>query len=106
MAKEGKITEGHARSLLTITDPDTQYAYALKIIENGDSVRTLEDKSKKKTQNTNLDERNKILYRDIEDKFQGFFGTKVKVNAGKRSGKIVIQYKTNRDLERILELLK
>ena len=78
----------------------------MKIIQNGDTVRTLENKSKKKIQNTNLDERNKILYRDIEDKFQGFFGTKVKVDAGKRSGKIVIQYKTNRDLERILELLK
>ena len=78
----------------------------MKIIQNGDTVRTLENKSKKKIQNTNLDERNQILYRDIEDKFQGFFGTKVKVDAGKRSGKIVIQYKTNRDLERILELLK
>ena len=38
--------------------------------------------------------------------FQGFFGTKVKVDAGKRSGKIVIQYKTNSELERILGLLK
>ena len=106
LAREGKITEGHARSLLTISDPETQYAYAIRIIENGDSVRTIENRTKKKLQNTSMDERNQILYRDIEDKFQGFFGTKVKVDAGKRSGKIVIQYKTNRDLERILELLK
>ena len=42
----------------------------------------------------------------IEDRFTGFFGTKVKVNAGKRAGKIVIEYKTNSDLERILGLIK
>lgn len=78
----------------------------MRIIQNGDTVRSVENKTKNKKKNSILDERNTILYRDIEDKFQGFFGTKVKVDAGKRSGKIVIQYKTNRDLERILELLK
>ena len=41
----------------------------------------------------------------IENRFQGFFGTKVKLNAGARSGKIVIKYSSNEDLERILELI-
>ena len=106
LVKEGKIMEGHARSLLTITDPEKQYATAIKLIENGDSVRELENKTQRKLKTKELDERNEILYRDIENTFQGFFGTKVKIDAGKRSGKIVIPYKTNRDLERILELLK
>ena len=53
-----------------------------------------------------LDTKYEIMYKNIEDTFQGFFGTKVKVNAGKRSGNIVIQYRTNSDLERILGLLK
>ena len=43
---------------------------------------------------------------DIEDKFQGFFGTKVKLDQGKRKGKIIIEYNGNSDLERILDLLK
>ena len=43
---------------------------------------------------------------EIEDSFQSFFGTKVKLNAGKRSGKIIIQYSTNDELERILNLIK
>ncbi len=106
LVKQGKIMEGHARSLLTITDPKKQYDAALRIIENGDTVREMENKSQRKLKTKEIDERNEILYRDIEDTFQGFFGTKVKLNAGKRSGKIVIQYKTNKDLERILELLK
>ena len=46
------------------------------------------------------------IYRDIEETFQGFFGTKVKLDAGERKGKIIIQYSSNDDLERILGLLK
>lgn len=46
------------------------------------------------------------IYRDIEDTFQGFFGTKVKLDAGAKKGKIIIQYNSNDDLERILELIK
>ena len=56
--------------------------------------------------NTNTAEKYGAVYRDIEDTFQGFFGTKVRVDAGRRSGKIIIQYATNNDLERILGLIK
>ena len=46
------------------------------------------------------------IYRDIETSFRSFFGTKVKLDAGKRKGKIVIEYANNEDLERILNLIK
>ena len=46
------------------------------------------------------------IYRDIENSFQSFFGTKVKLNAGQRRGKIIIEYASNDDLERILDLIK
>ena len=51
-------------------------------------------------------QRNHILYKNIEDSFQGFFGTKVRLDPGKRRGKIIIEYTCNDDLERILELIK
>lgn len=107
LAIEGKLTEGHCRSLLSITEPDKQYSAALRIIEKGETVRDIEEKiqSKKKAPKKD-EERREAICRDIEDTFQSFFGTKVKLNAGKRSGKIVIQYSTNEDLERILGLLK
>lgn len=107
LAIEGKLTEGHCRSLLSITEPDKQYSAALRIIEKGETVRDIEEKiqSKKKAPKKE-EERREAICRDIEDTFQSFFGTKVKLNAGKRSGKIVIQYSTNEDLERILGLLK
>ena len=105
MAKEGKLTDGHCKALLSITDPERQYLTAVQLIETGGSVRSIEKKSKIK-QTTAEQKRNHILYRNIEDTFQGFFGSKVKVDAGKRRGKIIIEYTSNDDLERILNLIK
>ena len=106
LAKEGKLTEGHCRQLLMETDPDKQYNLAMRIINNNQSVRQIEAKIHRKRNVKEFDPKYEVIYRDIEDKFTGFFGTKVKVDAGKRRGKIVIEYRTNDDLERILGLIK
>ena len=93
LVKQGKLTEGHCRSLLAITDPEKQYMTALNIIERGTTVREIEQRNKKinakKVSKEEL-KRVNILYNDIENTFQGFFGTKVKINPGKKKGKIVI----------------
>ena len=106
LAKEGKLTEGHCRQLLMETDPDKQYYLAMRIINNNQSVRQIEAKLHRKRNAKEYDPKYEVIYRDIEDKFTGFFVTKVKVDAGKRRGKIVIEYRTNDDLERILGLIK
>ena len=104
LALDGKLTEGHCKSLMSIEDPEKQYKLALNIIESGDSVRETEKKTKKKA--VKKVSRYIPIYRDIENTFQGFFGTKVKLDAGAKKGKIIIQYNSNEDLERMLELLK
>ena len=106
LAREGKLTEGHCRALLAISDPDKQYKMALRMLETGASVREAEKKMKLKKNMSKKDEKYEAIYRDIEDSFQGFFGTKVKLDAGKRKGKIIIEYASNDDLERILDLIK
>lgn len=106
LALEGKLTEGHCRSLMSITDPEKQYEVAVQIIEKGDSVREVEKKVKVRKKAPKKVERYAPIYRDIEDSFQTFFGTKVKLDAGERKGKIIIQYSSNDDLERILGLIK
>lgn len=106
LALEGKLTEGHCRSLMSITDPEKQYEVAVQIIEQGDSVREVEKKVKVRKKAPKKAERYAPIYRDIEDSFQTFFGTKVKLDAGERKGKIIIQYSSNDDLERILGLIK
>ena len=89
---------------MAITDPDKQYDAAVRMIEKGETVRQAEQKAFRNK--AKLDDKYGVIYRDIEDTFQGFFGTKVKINAGKRSGKIIIQYNNNSELERILGLIK
>ena len=70
------------------------------------SVREVEKKVKVRKKAPKKTEKYAPIYRDIENSFQTFFGTKVKLDAGERKGKIIIQYSSNDDLERILGLIK
>ncbi len=106
LAVEGQLTESHCRSLLAIENPEKQYAAALRIIEQGQSVRDIERTVKNKRNLAKKNARYEAVYRDIEDSFQHFFGTKVKVAAKANSGRIVIQYSSNDELERLLDLIK
>lgn len=105
MAKEGKITEGYCKALLAIANPEKQYQTALQMIERGATVRQVEKKVKTK-ETKEEQKRNHILYKSIEENFQSFFGSKVRLDPGKRRGKIIIEYSSNDDLERILDLIK
>ena len=106
LVKQGKLTEGHCKALAGISDPKRQYDAAIRMIEKGESVRQAESKNRITKKEKKLDPKYKYLYEDIEDKFQGFFGTKVKLDQGKRKGKIIIEYHNNEDLERMLNLIK
>lgn len=104
------LTERHCRALLRIEDPEKQYEMAKRFIENNQKVEDAElaVNNVKQLPKKDKDKAKKYeaIYRDIENSFQGFFGTKVKLEAGKRKGKIVIEYASNDDLERILSLIK
>ncbi|WP_458408453.1 ParB/RepB/Spo0J family partition protein [Anaerotignum sp.] len=113
---ENKVTAGHARTLLPVTDGDDQFEMAEMIIDEGLSVRAVEAMVKayltkaekpaeKEEELSKADERE---YRAIEDDLKSFFSTKVKVKPlGKRNkGKIEIEYYSDDDLERLLALLK
>ena len=107
LVKEGNLTEGHCKALLAIEDPEKQYQAALCIIQSGDSVREVEKQMRiKKKTNSTVKNRYEPIYREIEDSFRNFFGTKVKLEAKERSGKIIIQYSSNEDLDRILNIIK
>lgn len=106
LALDGKLTEGHCKSLMAITDGDKQYATALKIIENEGTVSDIERMVKNDKKIPKKNKKYEAVCKDIEESFESFFGTKVKLNAGARSGKIIIQYSTNEELERILNLVR
>lgn len=109
LVKQGGLTEGHCKALLAVEAPDEQYRIAMHMIESGDSVREVEKQmqlTKKAKVNPNTKSRYNVICRDIEDTFRNFFKAKVKVNAGPRAGKIVIEYSSNEELSRILDIVK
>ena len=91
---------------MAIADGETQYNMALYIIETGGTVRDLEKRMQVKKNIKKKDQKYEAIFKDIENTFQGFFGTKVKLDAGPKKGKIIIQYNSNEELERLLELIK
>ena len=106
LVKQGKLTEGHCKALAGIEDAERQYAAAIRMVDKGETVRQAESKNRITKKEKKIDPRYKYLYEDIEDRFQGFFGTKVKLDQGKRKGRIIIEYNNNEDLERMLSLIK
>ena len=106
---EGVVSEGHGRALLSIKDNnELQYEVAQKTIDDGMSVRQLEKLIKSGVLERKPKKKQKELnpyYRDVKDKLQNHFGTKVNINANKGKGKIEIEYYSEEDLQRILDII-
>ncbi len=105
---ESVISEGHGRALLSIENKDLQYEIAQRIIDENLSVREIErlikDLFKKKNEIKKEIEQNPYI-NDIQNRLQDYFGTKVNINSKNKKGKIEIEYYSDDDLNRILELL-
>lgn len=110
MVMEGKLSNGHARTIIGIEDGDKQYRIAQKIFDEKLSVRETEklmrDLSRPEKQPKQKPE-NDFVYRDIEEKMNKIMGTKVVIkNKDNNKGKIEIEYYSQAELERIYEILK
>ncbi|MBP2704671.1 ParB/RepB/Spo0J family partition protein [Microbispora sp. RL4-1S] len=105
----GLISAGHARALLTLDDTTAQERLANRIVAEGLSVRTVEEivalgeatagpaprkpRAKKPTA---------PALRTLADRLSDHFETRVKVDLGSRKGRIVVEFSTIDDLERII----
>ncbi|MEY8517697.1 ParB/RepB/Spo0J family partition protein [Lachnospiraceae bacterium 29-84] len=113
MVIDDMITTGHARAILSIEDKEKQYSIAQKIFDEKLSVRETE-KLIKKLQNPKQevssakeDHKMSVIYEDIEEKMKSILGTKVSIHTkDKKKGKIEIEYYSNDELDRILELFQ
>lgn len=106
---DGVITEGHGRALLALEDKDIQYKLAQSIIDEGLSVRETEKLIKsinlqKKVEKIKVKQQNPY-YSDIKEKLESLFETKVILADKKDKGKIEIEYYSQEDLQRILDIL-
>jgi len=113
----GEISEGHARCLLSIDNKELQEKAAKIIIENGYNVRQTEKfikqfkaKSEKIDENTSSEEDNfsdsyKIAINEVQNKLKSALGTKVKLIEKEGKGKIVIDYFSEDERERLIRYL-
>jgi ParB family chromosome partitioning protein len=103
------ITEGHGRVILGVEDKELQYELAQKVIDEGLSVRDTERLIK----NIKLSEKELVkevkkqntYYIDIKEKLENLLGTRVSLADKKNKGKIEIEYYSQEDLQRILDIL-
>ncbi|WP_194192617.1 ParB/RepB/Spo0J family partition protein [Clostridium chrysemydis] len=106
---ESVISEGHGRALLGTDDKELQYKLAQKVIDEKLSVRDLERLIKKIYSEPKDEKENKEespYYTDVKDRLQDYFGTKVNINSKpNKKGKIEIEYYSDEDLNRILDLM-
>ncbi|OPX44734.1 ParB/RepB/Spo0J family partition protein [Clostridium thermobutyricum] len=106
---ENVISEAHGRVLLSLENNDLQYEFAQKVIDNKLSVRDLERSIKLFLENSNKPKKeSKVVnpyVKDVQNKLQDYFGTKVIIDDKNQKGKIAIEYYSEEDLNRILELI-
>jgi len=106
----GVLSAGHARALLSLTDEKEIEALANRIVAEGLTVRAVEEivsTGAAKLKGGNV-KRGKILaprLKEISDQLSDTLDTRVNVELGKQKGKIVIEFATMEDLERITKLI-
>lgn len=110
---QGVISNGHARALLAIEDLEQQYGAAELIVKNGLSVREVEKLVKSllkpaKEKEPKKEERDlSFIFQDLEERMKSIMGTKVMIHRKDKSkGRIEIEYYSEAELERIVELIE
>ncbi|TQN28582.1 ParB family chromosome partitioning protein [Haloactinospora alba] len=110
----GVLSAGHARALLSVEDSDTQDRLARRIVEEGMSVRALEDlitlgatQEQESTSQRRAPARSETPS-DVEElagQLSDALDTRVKITMGRSKGKIVVEFATREDLDRVVSTM-
>lgn len=115
MLVQGAITSGHARTLLSLEDTALQLKAVKEILDKKLSVRETErlvkrlqkEASGEKKEEKKPDETLALIYQNLEDRMKSVMGTKVSIhNKDKNKGRIEIEYYSEAELERIVEMIE
>jgi ParB family chromosome partitioning protein len=109
--RDQKISMGHARALLSIDDEDDQEEVYNKIIDKGYSVRKTEkvirklnEDQQKKSESTDTTDKERAFLKEISNRLRSTLSTKVNIKSKKDGGEIRIEYYSDEELDRLLEL--
>lgn len=116
MLIQGMLSSGHARALLPLEKKELQLKAAKMILDGSLSVReterlvkrlTKETGDEKKEKQKEKDEKLSLIYQNLEERMKHVMGTKVSIhNKDKNKGRIEIEYYSEAELERIVELIE
>ncbi len=105
----GVLSAGHARALLSVDDVTEQEELATRVVAEGISVRGLEELvtlgSAPASPRTRRARPVDPEFSEVADRLSEWFETRCRVEAGRRTGRVVVEFASREDLERILALM-
>ena len=105
------LTAGHARALVSVSNPEIQDRLATRVVAEGLSVRALEEivtVGPETTKRPAVRQSPKISaprLADLAARLSERYDTRVKVDLGRSKGKVTVEFATLDDLERIVEMM-
>ena len=109
LIEKGKLSAGHARSLVVVTNPEVQLKLAQQVINNKLTVRDMENAVKDVDKSARKVIKSKpqlsIEMREFVDILEHKFSTKIDIKGNEHKGKIVINYYNQDDLNRIYDIV-
>lgn len=110
LIEQGKLSAGHARSLVIVTNPEVQLKLAEQVMASKLTVRDMENAVKELSKNTKKATKTKTKelseeMREFVDIMERKFSTKINISGNEKKGKIIINYYNSDDLDRIYEII-
>lgn len=112
MLIQGQLTAGHGRAVLMVEGSNAQVAFAQHLVEQGLSVRQAETAAKnftltpKKEKRSPAEDPNRIYIEEAEKSLSGRLGRKVTITAGRKKGRLELEFYNTDDLNELLDLLE
>ncbi|HKK44387.1 MAG TPA: ParB/RepB/Spo0J family partition protein [Balneolaceae bacterium] len=110
--RDNKISMGHARALIPVENEDDQKEVFNKIIDKGYSVRktekavkALDKEDNKKSAEKGISDQQNAFLKEISNRLRRTLSTKVNIKPKKNGGEIRIEYYSDEELDRLLELI-
>lgn len=111
LIEKGKLSAGHARSLVVVTNPEVQLRLAEQVINSKLTVRDMEnavkavDQTQRKVVKTKVQPELSMEMREFVDIMEHKFSTRINVKGNDKKGKIIINYYNQDDLNRIYDII-
>lgn len=106
MVRSGKLSEGHARTLLTLETEEEMLIMANRIHNESLSVRSLEQETSKRPKRRKMQRTKLPAIMEVESHLKQLFGTSIKIIHGQKKGRIEIEYYGESDLNRLLDIFQ